>query len=322
MSHAPHRDAFGTAAGRRPAPGRRHSVGGCAWSWVTAAVACGGCLVAGGRRDSDVPEPTKVTLGRGDDSVPVNRTIPLELSFVRCDPKDELLGEALWQYVDEQALPADLRRRLAANGLRVGVVGSHLPPGIAARFATDVAQPAADPLTTDAPVSRRLMRLLPGRRGEIVTASGIAELVLLEQTGGEVRGGTYREASPLFAVEVEPAADGRVTIEVTPEIRHGPIEKSWVGEDGMFRLEAGQRRHVLEELRFSVTLPHQGLLLVGCGGDGNATAGDCLLRGDGKGSAAGMRVMAIRPLADTIDPLFAPDDEPMADEDEAPLVVR
>jgi hypothetical protein len=293
------------------------------WPLVAAAViAAGGCLAAGGRRDADARESPRVTLGGDGQSTSATRTIPLELSFIRHDPHDEMLRDELWLHVDEQALPADLRRRLAANGLRAGVVGSHLPPHLAARFAADAGPPAAAPLATDAAVSRRLMRLLPGRRGEILTASGIPELVLLEQTGGAVRGGTYRDASPLFAVEARPAANGRVHLEVTPEIRHGPVEKSWVGEDGMFRLEAGQRRHALDDLRFSITLPPRGMLLLGCGGDGTATAGDCLLRDGGTGDAAAVRLLAIRPLADTIDPLFATDEEPADAGDEAPLVVR
>jgi hypothetical protein len=289
---------------------------------VAAAVASGGCLVGGSRYDADAIEPLKVTLGGDGHSTPANRTIPLELSFVRHDPHDEIFRDELWLHVDEQALPADLRRRLAANGLRAGVIGGHLPPHLAARFAADAVKPAAASLPTDAAVSRRLMRLLPGRRGEILTASGIPELVLLEQTGGAVRGGTYRNASPLFAVEARPAADGRVHLEVTPEIRHGPVEKSWVGEDGMFRLEAGQRRHPLDELRLCVTLPHQGMLLLGCGGDGTATAGDGLLRDGGNGGGATVRVLAIRPLTDTIDPLFAVEADPADAGDEAPLVVR
>jgi len=157
-----------------------------------------------------------------------------------------------------------------------------------------------------------------------VTASGVRELVLLEQADGEVRGGTYRDASPLFIVEAWPAADGRVRLEVTPEVRHGPVEKSWVGEDGMFQLQAGQRRHRLEQLRFTILLPREGMLVVGCGGDDAATAGACLLRDHDRGEA-GVRLLAIRPLADGVDPLFAAEaaEEP-ADlgGDEAPLVVR
>lgn len=310
MSHAPSRAV------------RRSSCGRSGWLLATTTLlAASGCLMGGGR-GTDPAEPA-ATLGGGE-SRAVSRTIPLELLFVRASPEDDMLRDALWQFVDEQALPADLRGRLAANGLRVGIVTGHLPPHLAARFTAAAADmPDTVPLPTDAAVSRRLMRLLPGRRGEILTASRVEELVLLEQSGGEVRGGTYRDASPLFAVQVQPAADGRVHVELTPEIRHGPLEKSWVGEDGMFRLESGQRRHRLEELRFALELPRQGMLLVGCGGDGTATAGDCLLRDHDRGGHASVRLLAIRPLVETVDPLFAPADA--ADDDgthETPLVVR
>lgn len=310
MSHAPpwavSRSALARVAG---------------WPLVLAAlVAAGGCLMGGGRGTGPV-EPAAML---GGEARAVNRTIPLELTFVRSSPQDEMLREELWQFVDEQVLPADVRGRLAANGLRVGIVTGHLPSHLQARFTAAAAEaPDTGPLPTDAAVSRRLMRLLPGRRGEIVTAARVAELVLLEQTGGQVRGGTYRDASPLFAVQVRPAADGRVHVEVTPEIRHGPLEKSWVGEDGMFRLESGQRRHRLEDLRFALELPREGMLIVGCGGDGTATAGDCLLRDHDRGGEAAVRLLAIRPLSQTVDPLFAPEGE--AEDDHAhdtPLVVR
>lgn len=308
-----------TNARLRAARPGRPCVQGCA-AVVTAALATAGCLVTPGDRRPEIADPVVTTLG--GNAEPVHRTIPLELSFVRCAADDALLRDELWQFVDEQWLPAALRSRLAANGLRVGVVARHLPPAIAARFAAPGQAADATPsLPTDAPLSRRLVRLLPGRRGEVITAAGIDELVLLEQEDGRVRGGTFRDASPMFSVEVRPAADGRVLVEVTPEIRHGPLEKSWVGEDGMFRLEAGQRRHRMEHLNFSCTLPAGGMLVIGCDGDENATAGDCLLRDHERGDDAGVRVLAIRPLTDAVDPLFAAPDRD-SEADEAPLVVH
>lgn len=230
-------------------------------------------------------------------------TIPVELLFVRCDERDATLRDELWNLVDEQALGDATRRGLNANGLRVGVVGGHLPPHIADRFA------APDTGEGDgfaaAAVTRRLLRLLPGRRSEVVAASRLAELVLLEQCGGEVRGATYHDASPQFAVRAWPASDGRVRLEVVPEVKHGPLEKSWVGEDGMFRLDTGQKRHRMEHLRIGTTLPAGGLLLIACAGDDAATVGDALLRERDRAAGAGARLLAIRPLAAGVDPMFS-----------------
>lgn len=287
---------------------------------LLASLAAGGCLLPGG-----APSPGPIATIGGGRPPTADRTIPLELTFVRCDADDPLLRDEFWQFVDEQAIPTDVRGRLAANGLRVGVVGVHLPSHLAARFSAASSDgPASGALPTDAAVSRRLVRLLPGRRGEIVAAARVRELVLLEHAGGGVRGGSYHDASPLFAVEARPAANGHVHLQVRPEIRHGPLEKSWVGEAGMFRLETGQRRHRLEHLDFDLVLPRDGTLVLGCRGGDTVTAGDCLLRDHDRGGGA-VRLLAIRPLSDAVDPLFQPDDEADAADDEAgdaPLVVR
>jgi hypothetical protein len=281
-----------------------------------------GCRFVGSPRPATEPGVEAASAGDRDGAArPTPRTIPLELVFVRCDEHDAALRDELWQFIDEQGFDADLRRRLAANGLRVGIVGGHLPPHLAARF-TATAEAGPETLATDAAVSRRTLRLLPGRRGEVVMASGIRELVLLEHADGGVRGGTYADASPLVSVRAKPAADGRVEIEAVPEIRHGPVEKSWVGVDGMFRLETGQRRHRLEHLALTALLPREGMLVLACGGDDTASVGDCLLRDHDRGERTSVRLLVIRPLADTIDPLFTPPGDETVAADDPPLVVR
>jgi hypothetical protein len=290
---------------------------------IATVLAAGGCLFPASDRRLVTDAPGGGVPGTTASEPQVDRTIPLEFLFVRHAEHDDSLGHELWQFVDEQALSQDLRDRLAANGLRAGIVGGQLPEHLAARFAAPAEPDAGETLPTDAAISRRLVRLLPGRRGEIVTASGVPELVLLEQAGGGVRGGTYRDASPLLGIEAEPAADGRVQLAVTPEIKHGPLEKSWVGEDGMFRLEAGQRRHRLEHLQFTVMLPREGMLVVGCVGDDTATAGDCLLRDHDRGDRTTVRLVAIRPLHTLVDPLFtAAADKAGDDVADPPLVIR
>lgn len=283
------------------------------------------CLMAAGCRFiGGQPAVTAAANVTRADSKPTRQSIELELLFIRCDEHDTAVRDELWNFVDEQFLDRDLRARLAANGLRVGIVGDHLPPHLAARFTPTASEPAAGhELATDSAVARRLLRLLPGRRSEIVTASGIRELVLLERSGGGVSGATYHDASPLIAIEVRPAADGRVRITAVPEIRHGPLRKSWVGEDGMFRLETGQRRHHMEHLQFTAVLPRDGMLLVGSVGDESASVGDCLLRDHDRGERTSVRLVAIRPLADTVDPLFTADDgTTQRGSDEAPLTIR
>jgi len=130
--------------------------------------------------------------------------------------------------------------------------------------------------------------------------------VLLEHDGEALHGGTYQDASAHFVLRAWPAADGRARIEVTPTIKHGPLERSWVGEEGVFRVETGQRKHVLDRLEFEATLPEGATLFLGCIGDASSTVGDAFFRERARGQAT-TRLLAIRPQARTVDPLFAPD---------------
>jgi hypothetical protein len=252
---------------------------------------------------------------------PAARTIPVEVVFVRHEEHDADLGVELWKEVDEQVLDDALRRRLATNGLRAGIVTGGLPPHLAARILPDRIDQAStgDLLATDAPLAKRLLRLLPGRRSEILVAAGIRELVLLEEREGQVQGGTFHDASGLLELKLRPAADGRVRVELVPEIRHGPLERSWVGEEGMFRMEAGQRRHRRDDLAFGLDLREGDLLVLGCAGAKAATLGDALLRDQG-GDRSTRRLLVVRPLGRAVDPLFAA--EAVADDTEDVLEVR
>ncbi|MCE9631623.1 MAG: hypothetical protein K8S94_13025 [Planctomycetia bacterium] len=276
---------------------------------LASVVAAAGCRLIGSGAVVESTSMAEAPVATDSRSKPPARTIHLEVLFVRCDEHDESLREELWNFVDERVLGDPTCRVLNANGLRAGIVTGHLPPQLAERFTTnEVAATSTDLAGLDAALARRILQLLPGKRSEIVTASQLRSVVLLEQCDGEVRGGTYHDATAQVALLARPAADGRVRIEAVPELRHGPVEKSWVGEDGMFRLETGQRRHRMEHAGIDVTVPQGGMLVIGCAGDASATVGDVLLREHGRGDRSTMRLLAIRPLGRGADPLFAPAD--------------
>lgn len=282
-------------------------------------VALAGCQFLNGT----MPAATNLAASPQAGARPARRTMQLELLFVRHDVHDEEMHDELWRSVDEQFLAPEIRDRLSANGLRVGLVGDHLPPHLRQRFTANASSPeAGTELATDAAISRRLLQLLPNRRGEIVTGSGIHECVLLERVDDSVSGATYRDATALFSIEATPAANGAVQVTVVPEIKHGPLEKSWVGEDGMFRLETGQHRHRLEHLSFTATLPRDGMLVVGSSGEDAVSVGDCFLEDRDRGSGTTTRLLAIRALADSVDPLFASGEPDAPLTDDSPLTIR
>ena len=287
--------------------------------YIAAAAVCLALLAAGGCRgvaSSASSETSAAVAAQRPRAAP--QTIPLELVFVRHEDHDPVLRDELWNLVDEQIYDESLRRRLRANGLRVGVVTAQLPPHLAERFlpaAADSGETLPAALPDNPALMRHTLRLLPGRSSDVLSATGLSELVLLEQADDSLRGTTYHDASALFSLRCWPAADGRVRLQLSPTIKHGPVERSWVGEEGMFRLEAGQRRDQLEGLEFETTIPVGSMIVVGCVGDPASTAGDAFFR-DRAGSRSGQRLLAIRPLpqAQSSDPMFATTDATSAAE--------
>lgn len=274
-----------------------------------ALLAAAGCVSAP-TIDALLPERMPKTAGAfgGTAQRPVAQTLPLEVFFIRCEP-DRAGQEKLWGQVDEQLIDEHVRRRLAANGLRAGILLGRLPEPMLAALEPPVTAAEGGPPTpantADATpaVVRRVLRLLPGRESELVSLKSIPDLVVLEQEEDGLRGGNYTDALPHFMLKAWPAADGRVRVDLVPVIRHGPMERSFVGEDGAFKLETSQRRRVLEALRCDVAVPADGLLLVGPAGDPGASVGDALFRSRAQGRQE-TRLLALRPLAPGIDPMF------------------
>lgn len=274
----------------------------------SAAVLClTGCRLAIFVPAGSVTEDARDTISIGNASKSEPRTIPCELVFVRFGEHDSHLTTDVWNLADEQVLDGEVRRRLQANGLRVGVIAAALPPDLQQRFAAPVdpaLEATAGPSLVEAPaVVRRTLRLLPGRENEVLASSGIDELILMESVDDTVQGGTYRDASAVFVVRAWPAANGKVRVQVCPVIKHGPTERTWVGDDGVFRLEAGQKRHELDHLLFEATIAPESILLVSCAGDASSTVGDAFCR-DRDNAIAGRRLIALRPLARSTDPVF------------------
>lgn len=282
---------------------------------ASASAACAGCAALGlpqaagflrARHDTNAATPRPATL----------ETLALERVLVRHDRSDGGLDDRLWTFVDEQALDDGLRRRLAANGLRAGVVTGHLPSDLESLFQPTGA--GADQSATGLGTTAQILQLPAGRPGEIVAAAGIPELVLLEAQAAGIQGGTFRDCSALVTVRAWPAADGRVRLEVVPELKHGPLQRTWIGEEGMFRLETGQARQRFDRLRIVTTLPRDAMLVIGCTDDSAATLGDALFRDRSAGDVAGRQLLAIRPRLGGDDPLFTAEPLPAAAEEPAP----
>src|SRR4051794_15663813 len=72
-----------------------------------------------------------ISSSKNANPLPAGRLPPdavvLDLAFASLKAGEDETYSAIWKAADEQPLAAELRRRLATNGLRVGVFGQQLP---------------------------------------------------------------------------------------------------------------------------------------------------------------------------------------------------
>lgn len=194
-------------------------------------------------------------------------SIVLEIFTARFPLADERYNALLWSQVDEQQFDPALRRRLAENGLRVGIAGTQMPLELERLLqlegrgaAAEEQQPVA--LEEDRPVTQRRMQLRAGRRAEIVLGREHPRFHLLLPEQGRVTGQTFVQGQGILALKAYPGGDGRVRLELTPELHHGGPRQHWRGEDEQFLLETARARESLDALRFSgVLTPGQSLLI-------------------------------------------------------------
>jgi hypothetical protein len=202
--------------------------------------------------------------------------VALELFFVRYRAGDAAVNGPLWSSVDDQQLPVELRRRLVANGLLVGTVAAQPPPIIERLLqldehaVVDDAPPVIDP-SRPSKIKHRLLEIFRQEAPSHIVLTGdkepLPQLVVLyrdEAEDARVVGWTFVNAKGLFVAKVEPQSDGRVKLDLTPEVEHGDAQHQYVPRDGGYTVSFVPPHKTFDDLRLSVMLSPGEMLAVGC----------------------------------------------------------
>ncbi|MCE5267856.1 MAG: hypothetical protein LLG00_08215 [Planctomycetaceae bacterium] len=199
-------------------------------------------------------------------------SVVLEMFFVRVPFGDAAVNGKLWDQIDEQPLAPELRQRLTRNGFRAGLLGNEMPEELS-KLLELADKPAPTQQTEGAKVeqmdaeprvTRRHLQLRAGQRSEILASSIYPQLPVLVHTAGQLSGQTYTDAQGLFAAKSFPQPDGRVRLELVPELHHGEPRQRWVGGQGMLRLETGRAKQVYEDMTLTADLAPGAMLVLTC----------------------------------------------------------
>jgi len=249
-------------------------------------------------------------------------SVVVEFALLDLADVEEGLISELWREADEQQVSTQLRDKLAQHGLRCGVMGSQLPSWITERLADSgkvlqLDESASTAAVSDLPTQRRI-QCRANQHRSVPVGLACKELEVSGAGPGTDELSKYADAQCHLGITAIPKGDGRVELELMPEIQHGPPRQRWVGGDGLFRLDARRDSVRYEDLTVSAALvPGQTLILEslpGANGIGKAFADN---KTSGSDSPPGKLVL-LRLAQTQLDDLFAPQQSPTPIATQAP----
>jgi hypothetical protein len=197
-------------------------------------------------------------------------SVVLDVFFVRYPFGDPAVNEKLWEEIDEQQFPPELRERLTRNGFRAGLVSGRMPMELSKLLelgdkpAPDglVAETKLDDLQAQPRVLRQHLQLRAGHRGEVVASGVYEELPVLVCEPGQLGGQPYSQAQGILAVKSSPQPDGRVRLELVPELHHGQPRVNYVAKQGMLLQVAGRPKRVFDDMTLTADLSPGAMLVM------------------------------------------------------------
>jgi len=179
---------------------------------------------------------------------------------------------SLWNEIDEQQVSAEVRQRLSANGFRAGVVAGQIPPALARRMELAGKPPPAAQINTlrltdveaEAAVWRSRFTIRSGHRREIPCSAVYEQFPLLVCEPRGVSGESLAEAQGVLVVQPLLERDGRVRLQVAPEVQYGKYQTRWTrSSQGIERGMPSRLKRTLEPMTIQTTLSGGEMLVIG-----------------------------------------------------------
>ncbi|MGO9113306.1 MAG: hypothetical protein ACLP9L_29085 [Thermoguttaceae bacterium] len=244
----------------------------------------------------------------------------IEVFSIRLPPGEPDLVSQIWEEVDEQHFPIEVRRKLERSGLRAGILAGQVPPSLSHLLdlkgkpiaGGDVQQVRISDLLTQPRVSAQHLQTRAGQRYEIVASGVIEKMPILVTEAGEIRGLTYEQAQGIFALHATPQPDGRVELELIPEIHHGENRQHIVGDQSIFRFETGRPKRAFEELKLTAVMGPGAMLLLGSQPNRQGSLGHYFfLESNGRDDRLDQKLILVRLCQTQHDDLVSPGPLPL-----------
>ncbi|MEM8735718.1 MAG: hypothetical protein AAGG44_15905 [Planctomycetota bacterium] len=195
-------------------------------------------------------------------------TVVVETVFVRFAESKLSELDLIWDKADATVLDIELRRKLDANGLRVGVLIGDLPELLMQQMkatseaqATDAMEHAG--LAADVDNRMRQLQCRAGRRKELFVRKQVNDsITVLSKLNGELSGETFDAPSLLFDLRTMPISGQRASVSLVPEVQYGAMQQNFISNEYGVRPEYRRPRKTWPELGIDIELEAGRVLLV------------------------------------------------------------
>ncbi|MBT4695062.1 MAG: hypothetical protein HOB73_17130 [Planctomycetaceae bacterium] len=184
-------------------------------------------------------EVTKTTL-----SAPqlARDAVILEVAFIRVAAKKNRSDSTFWSDVDETHLSMDDRKRLSQNGIRCGLIAGSLPNSLNELINGDANTVDLEALTGSLKLNlenrNQRLQFRAGQAGQIVMSKSVKDNITVITSDSQYSAAErFSQAQCQFQIKTYPQGDGRVRIELIPQIHHGDPRAEFTGQDGAWLLK-------------------------------------------------------------------------------------
>jgi hypothetical protein len=194
----------------------------------------------------------------------------VDVQFLRIPEERAQEIEQFWQSTDEQVVELQTRKKLESNGIRVGMIPGEMPPIVQQwlmetqkRLSEDTLEQASVASSTSLVPKQLTCRA--GKRKELMLHSVQDRwLPVVYQESDSLRGDTFEAPEFIFNLTAIPHGDGRATVRLVPEVKHGQVRNMVIGSEAAFRFDWQRQRRTFDELATQITLsPGQTIVISG-----------------------------------------------------------
>lgn len=193
-------------------------------------------------------------------------SVGLEVATVTLDADNYHLLDEIIHSLDEQVMDATVRRHLADNGFRGGLIGTQLPTAIQLLLleAADRRERPTAETFRELPDQQRFVQCRSGKRVDVPLWGTIPVADIKHNDGELTVTDTLQAAACKLGLVSEPAEDNGARITLKPYIEHGNLRQQYVVDGGAFHMEAGREEVAYDDLEMEFSLQSGETLLITC----------------------------------------------------------